>query len=363
MIKQTHYLLGLALTGALAACSSGPPYTPNAGQANVIDTDGYAPKVDAFAVILDVSSSMGEEYQGRPKLHTAEDLVASFNATIPPLDFDAGLVTFGKDTGWCTGKGVATNVYGMTDYSKADFAGALNSVGCAGGTTPMAAGIDAATSALSGQSGEIAVVLVSDFKWIDAGAVMSAVGALKAQHGNKLCLHTVKVGDYPGQASLIGAITETAGCDSSVNADSLGSGSAMAGYVTDVLLSPLEYETYAVGAQALFDFDKSDLKAEGMAELRKIADLIKSQGDRVGDIDVIGHTDSKGSEEYNQRLSERRAKAVTEYLVSLGIDGSIIDTSGRGELQPAASNDTEAGRARNRRVEVHVGGTRYKQGS
>ena len=70
---------------------------------------------------------------------------------------------------------------------------------------------------------------------------------------------------------------------------------------------------------------------------------------------MIGHTDSKGSESYNQGLSERRAQAVTALLVAAGVDASIIDTSGMGETQPVASNDTEEGRARNRRVEVHVG--------
>jgi outer membrane protein OmpA-like peptidoglycan-associated protein len=75
------------------------------------------------------------------------------------------------------------------------------------------------------------------------------------------------------------------------------------------------------------------------------------------DIDVIGHTDSDGTEEYNQALSERRAQAVRDYMVSEGVDASIIDASGQGESNPIASNATKEGRAENRRVDIHVGVT------
>ena len=73
---------------------------------------------------------------------------------------------------------------------------------------------------------------------------------------------------------------------------------------------------------------------------------------------AIGHTDSIGTEAYNQRLSERRANAVKAYLVSKGIESDRVATEGKGELQPVASNKTKAGRAQNRRVEIEVVGTR-----
>ena len=115
------------------------------------------------------------------------------------------------------------------------------------------------------------------------------------------------------------------------------------------------YEKMTVSAEALFDHDKSVLKAEGKEALQELGDAIKAKGARVVDIDVIGHTDSDGSEEYNQALSERRAQSVSDYLVSEGVDPNIIDVSGQGELNPVASNATKEGRALNRRVDVHVG--------
>ena len=81
----------------------------------------------------------------------------------------------------------------------------------------------------------------------------------------------------------------------------------MATFVTDTLMGPLEYEKHSVSATALFDFDKAVLKEQGKAELRNLGEYIRGKGITIVDIDVIGHTDSMGSEEYNQGLSERRA--------------------------------------------------------
>ena len=355
MFKRGALGLFVVISLVLAGCSSNPPYTPASVQPVSIDTTAYAPKVASFVVILDVSSSMGEDYQDRPKVHTAQDLAASFNSSVPPLDFQAGLVTFGNSSGRCFGQGTANAVYGLTSYKPADFATALGSLECAGGTTPMTDGIDATTQLLSAESGMTAVILISDFQWVNAGSVMSAASQLKAQHANKLCLHTIKVGDNTTGDALIASLNEVAGCDSAVQAGDIASTDAMANYVTEVLLAPLEYEQHAVSASALFDFDKAILKEQGKAELHNLDEYIKSKALQVADINVIGHTDSMGSAEYNQGLSERRAMAVKEYMVSEGIDASIIDVSGKGESAPVASNDTDEGRALNRRVEIHVG--------
>jgi OOP family OmpA-OmpF porin len=115
------------------------------------------------------------------------------------------------------------------------------------------------------------------------------------------------------------------------------------------------YEKISLSATALFDFDKAVLKPEGREALDAVGEKIKSKGASVVDIDIVGHTDSIGSEEYNQGLSERRANAVRDYIVSKGVDGNIIDVSGAGESSPVADNSTKEGRAQNRRVEVSIG--------
>ena len=109
-------------------------------------------------------------------------------------------------------------------------------------------------------------------------------------------------------------------------------------------------------ADAFFDFDKSVLKPEGRAKLDDLVSKIRDVNLEV--IIAVGHTDSVGSDAYNQRLSVRRAEAVKAYLVTKGIERNRVYTEGKGEKQPVADNRTKEGRAKNRRVEIEVVGTR-----
>ena len=116
------------------------------------------------------------------------------------------------------------------------------------------------------------------------------------------------------------------------------------------------YESMTLSANALFAFDSAELTPEGMTQLQALGDKIQAKGAQVVDIDIIGHTDSVGAEDYNQTLSERRAQAMKDFLVNeRGVDASIIDVMGKGETAPIADNATAEGRAQNRRVEVNVG--------
>lgn len=104
--------------------------------------------------------------------------------------------------------------------------------------------------------------------------------------------------------------------------------------------------------KVLFAYDKSDLGANASTNLTKLVDILNRYPDT--DIQIIGHTDSKGSDEYNQGLSERRAGAVVSYLKSNSISSSRLTAIGKGETDPIASNDTDDGRAQNRRVEFVI---------
>jgi OmpA-OmpF porin, OOP family len=115
-------------------------------------------------------------------------------------------------------------------------------------------------------------------------------------------------------------------------------------------------EKVTFAADALFDFDKSVIKPEAKA---KLDDLVsKLAGVNLEVIVAVGHTDSIGTDQYNLGLSARRANAVKQYLVSKGIEANRIYTEGKGEKQPVADNRTADGRAKNRRVEIEVIGTR-----
>jgi OmpA-OmpF porin, OOP family len=344
---------------ALAACSSAP-YTPVAQQGDPIDVNAYTKKVDTFIVLLDTSGSMKTEDDGRPRMFNAEDWTASFGNAVPPMDFQSAMVTFGKGaTGSCIGYGIASTLYGPATFNSADFGRALGTLECAASTTPIAEAIDSTSTLLAEDTGKIAVIIVSDFNWNDPDAVKSSLAELRSQHPNNVCVHTVKVGNDTEYDAMISSMIDASGCDSAVAASAVASGPALSTYVADTLLTPkekgLEYTTHTVSAEVLFDFDKSLLKEQGKAELRKLGQIIMSQGMAVGDIDVVGHTDSVGTDAYNQALSVRRAQAVKNFLVSGGISAGIIDVIGMGKRQPVASNDNAAGRAMNRRVDVLVG--------
>jgi outer membrane protein OmpA-like peptidoglycan-associated protein len=102
----------------------------------------------------------------------------------------------------------------------------------------------------------------------------------------------------------------------------------------------------------LFDYNSAGLRSESRTSLRDMADVFEQYPDTT--IAVQGYTDSTGSASYNERLSERRASSVADYIESLGVNTSRIDTIGYGESSPRATNNTPTGRQLNRRVEIHI---------
>jgi len=115
-------------------------------------------------------------------------------------------------------------------------------------------------------------------------------------------------------------------------------------------------EKVTFAADVLFDFDKSVIKPEGKSKLDDLSNKIR--GINLEVVIAIGHTDSIGTDEYNQKLSVRRAESVKAYLVSKGVEPNRIYTEGKGKKQPVATNKTAEGRAKNRRTEIEVIGTR-----
>jgi OOP family OmpA-OmpF porin len=115
-------------------------------------------------------------------------------------------------------------------------------------------------------------------------------------------------------------------------------------------------EKVSFAADAFFDFDKAVLKPEGKEKLDDVVSKLSNVNLEV--IIGVGHTDSVGTDAYNDKLSLRRAEAVKAYLLSKGVEANRVYTEGKGEKQPVADNKTAEGRAKNRRVEIEVVGTK-----
>lgn len=122
--------------------------------------------------------------------------------------------------------------------------------------------------------------------------------------------------------------------------------------IKDIYLNKIEVGVTVRLKNIYFDFDKTTLKSESFVELDKVVDLLKTNPSV--EIEISGHTDSKGSDDYNLNLSQGRSQSVVDYLISKGIESYRLSAQGYGETKPIDSNDTEEGRANNRRVEFTV---------
>jgi OOP family OmpA-OmpF porin len=247
---------------------------------------------------------------------------------------------------------------------------------------------------LIGAKGRNAVIILSDGQE-NLGEGSLKVAAALAEKYN-VCFHTISFADtVNGNQALLDAITALKPCGVSASAAQLADDAAMQKFVKDVFYDmgaakadpcaldddadgvnncidkcPGTAADLAVDAEGCpipmvvtlkvnFDFDKSDIKAQYHQELADFAAFMKKHPGVAVEID--GHTDSKGSDAYNQKLSERRAKSVRDYLVTkLGMSASLLTAVGYGESKPVASNDTDAGRAENRRIEAVLKGV-YKK--
>ncbi len=376
---------------ALSGCGTTPISTFQPYQTtdlNALTNEGYLQqKTDTFFVINDSSSSMSEIYSGEgfpgqsepTKFSVERELLARMNKSIPNITLSSGLRSFGY--GPCLSWGFTKLNQPVQSYSSASFTNALSTLECSSGGTPIDRAFNAASTDLASAPGNIALILLSDGHNYD-GLPDASVQALKDQYGDKLCISTIWVGneaESDGQAALV-ELSRISGCGYSATASELATTDGMAGFVKNVFFNqvtppapaPLinsdgddvpdeidkcpDTPKNAIADKdgcwsfrgAYFDFDKYDIKPEMEHVFENSIAVLKDNPTLT--IEIQGHTDSIGSDEYNKGLSERRANSVQQYLIKNGIDASRLSTQGFGETSPVASNDTEAGRAHNRRV-------------
>ena len=378
-------VLVLALAGSLAGCA-GKQTPPAPYQPVQMDPQAYSKRVDTFVVVLDTASSMEATYRKRLEAEQAQEIVSRLSQMIPPLDFRAGLLAF--EWGSCLSCEEALVLYGPALYKREDFAAALAGYSTAERARrlgSMGSRSAASRQILQGNPGRVAVIVISDSENILHGRAYKTVQKLRGALGDRLCIYPILMDrDCDGRV-VTDMIVKVGGCGFAVNADEIAAPDAMSRYVQEVLLwtpagqtasapayGPPDSDDDGVvdsrdkcpntprGAKVNADgcwqlsgvyFDSSQAAIKNPRVLDQALAIFNTNPTLTGE--VQGHTDSTAAAEYNQKLSEARARAVRDYFIKQGIGPERIRAVGFGETRPVASNDTLEGRALNRRVELH----------
>ena len=353
-----------------------------------VAADKYVRKVDNFIIMVDRSGSMDEKYVGtkEKKIVLAKALLDRMNKMIPELGYMSGL----------SNAAPAKELLALETYSTASYGAGIAKVPTLIGSnpTPLGEGLKALEPALKGAVGRNAVIILSDGQENTGEGSLKVAAAMAEKYG--VCFHTISFADtVNGNQKLLDDITALKSCGVSASAAQLTDDAALQKFVKDVFYDsaaaadpcaldddgdgvnncidkcPDTIKGLAVDAAGCpvadivtlkvnFDFDKSDIKPEYHETLAEFASYMRQQQSFTV-VEIAGHTDSVGSDAYNQKLSERRAKSVRDYLVNkLGMDGKLFSAVGYGESKPIASNDTDSGRAENRRILAELKGV-YKK--
>ena len=348
------------------------------------DGPRIGPKVEGFEIIADISGSMDREWQegpckGMDKNELQIGLIRKFVAEIPQLNYVGTMRIFGLEQAIKLEKDYVK--YGPELLEKPALVAAAQKLEPDNGGTPLGPAIKMSDKEISTMGGRKALIIISDFKeGPDYGKPVAEAIALATKHNPNLKIYTIGITNDHNDIAIAKGIAGAAeggkyydGCELYSNPDSLKA--AIHDIFYNVLEEPdsdgdgvpdsldqcpntpagaiVDYRgCWVIAYDYFFDFDKAVLKKQYLPFIRNAADVIQSNPEMK--IEVAGHTDSVGTDEYNLGLGERRASAVKEALVEMGVAPERLNAISFGETRPAATNDTPTGRAINRRVELEV---------
>jgi OOP family OmpA-OmpF porin len=309
------------------------------------------PKVDNIIFFIDHSGSMAMTYQGLKNEYTkillAKDAAIEVNYRIPSLNYKSGVFTFAP----------FEQLSAMAPYNQTTVHDAISPINVNypiyGNLTPMGPGLMALDPVLGGLSGRTAVILFTDGDDnLGIDPVVEAT-ALQAKYGDRLCFMVVSLADNAHGKEQVKKIAALSGCHCIIEVEELlNNRNAEDNFLRCGLYEELAdmSSEVVIFRSIYFDFDKSNIKSEFIPVLDEGVAVSKSKPNQQ--VILEGHTDSVGSVEYNQALSERRANSVKAYFVKKGIAADRVTTVGYGKSRPRADNATDEGRRLNRRVEI-----------
>lgn len=339
----------------------------------VVPGRGERVTVDQAYIVTDTSGSVDGAGQYRPE----KQLVEAFTAGMPDGSYAAGAVAFGG------GKRFQQN---LASFHRANLTGWASGIPSFRDSTPLRWQLKRVAEHLEGAGGRAAVIVFSDgepnlYGAPDAEGSLAAAKEIAAKHGGQVCIYPVQVGGGSTGTNFMQALAKVTGCGAYRSADSISNTAGLHGYQREIFLgrgaapkpgdadgdgvldpddrcpgTPRGARVDGRGCWTIrglnFDTNKADIKPEFEARLNEVVSVLKNApGVRIR---VDGHTDSRGSDSYNQQLSQRRAQAVADYFVRRGVDRGRLAVKGFGESAPVAPNDTPANMYQNRRTELSV---------
>lgn len=370
--------LSLLLLVLLAAACTVPtvdpvqvgPISPGRGEQVVVD--------HSF-LLVDSSASVSK----REEFPHEKALLRSLVASMPEGRYQAGSIGFG---------GVRRDSYDLASFDRSGLAGHAEGLSYLSEGTPLYAALSEAGEALEGQKGRAAITVLSDGLVTDpfGNAVaeeltLDAARGVAERYDGTVCIHTVQIGNDPAGAELLNDLASATGCGSHRAASTLKSASDIQAFQRQVYLAgavvqsrpgdrdgdgvtddrdrcPRTPSGASVDDRGCWvirglNFATNSAEIDAASKTRLEREVVPVITDNPGvKLRIDGHTDSRGAEAYNQQLSERRAKAVRDFLVSKGVPPARLSSQGFGETRPVAPNDTAENLRRNRRTELTVVG-------
>lgn len=370
MLRRAAFTLSLLGGFACATPSSVAPL----GAGPVSPGSGERLAVDHAFLVVDSSSSVEGDFA------TEKALVQSFVGAMPEGTYQTGAVAFG---------GYKREGIDLASFDRSALRRTADDFSHLSEGTPLDRVIDEVSSDMSGKTGRAAVVIFSDGhpndpvgRDIGDQASLDAAARLAKSYSGDVCFHTVQLGDDAEGAAFLKKLAATTSCGSSRSLSSIQNVAALQNFEREVFFAAAQTRAVAAAPgdrdgdgvtddkdacpgtprgvtpdargcwtapHLLFRFDSAELDPQYKPDLELTVDVLNKNPDL--NVRIDGYTDSTGDETYNKNLSERRAKAVREYLVSQGIDAGRLSTKGFGEDNPAYPNDTRENRQKNRRTE------------
>lgn len=376
---------------AVKHATSYPPFTAQT-IAKSTDTVDYKQTAHTFYTLLDSHSSTSTIYDKanvfESKFTVQKQILNRVNKTIPQkLQLDSGLRTFGN--GECVDRKGSELLQHVIPHARYTFQNNLDKASCTSGrsfaSSPLSLALSRASSDLNDVQGDIALLIISDGYDISDRA-FSAVNKLKNKFSDRLCIYSIWIGNKEEKTGrkFLQKLSNAAGCGQSVAFSDIIDSKPMGLFVENMLFEKISVSPLAVESSPLdtdndgilddddlcplmtpqgaptnqygcwqimdleFDYNKADIRYGHLDSLDSSIEILRNIPEI--NIQIEGHTDSHGSEEYNQALSIHRANTVREYLIQNGIDADRLTAIGMGESSPISTNKTDDGRQLNRRV-------------